>query len=123
VCGRQITPSLLAAMVTMQEVSGLLGISISMLWFLMAFVVSIPASWLWRFVPGGGQGRHLYAAASGAFLSHCAFGASANVYFMLPIVVSYAAMRFYRQKCGVVSAVFAFGYLISWLVLFQSQPF
>jgi len=105
-----------AAMVTMEEVSGFLGIGTAVLWFLIAFAASIPASWLWRFMPGV-QARHLYAAASGAILSQCAFGASSNAYFMLPILVSYAAMVFHRRKCGVISAVFAFGYLISWSVL------
>lgn len=100
-------------MITMQDVSGMLGISIPVLWFLASFVASIPASWLWRLMPGV-QARHLYAAASGAALSHCAFGASSNAYFMLPICVSYAAMVLNRRMCGVISAVFAFGYLISW---------
>jgi lysophospholipid acyltransferase len=100
-------------MTSMQDVAGALGIGVPVLWFLASFLASIPASWLWRFMPGV-QARHLYAFLSGAVLSHCAFGASSNLYFMLPILVSYAAMVFDRRNCGVISAVFAFGYLIYW---------
>jgi lysophospholipid acyltransferase len=90
-------------MITMQDVAGSLGIGVPMLWFLVSFMASIPASWLWRFMPGV-QVRNVYAAASGAVLSQCAFGASSNAYFMLPIVVTYAAMVLNRRKCGVISA-------------------
>jgi lysophospholipid acyltransferase len=106
-------------MATMEGVAESLGIGTPVLWFLIAFAASIPASWLWRFMPSV-QARHLYAAASGAVLSHAAFGASSNAYFMLPILASYGSMLFYRRKCGVISAVIAFAYLIGCHVAFMS---
>ncbi|KAG0559304.1 hypothetical protein KC19_10G095200 [Ceratodon purpureus] len=106
-------------MAFMEGVSGALGIGIPVLWFLLSFLASIPASWLWRFMPNV-QARHFYAFVSGAVLSHCAFGASSNLYFMLPILVSYATMVLNRRKCGVISAGFAFGYLIYCHVTFMS---
>uniref|UniRef100_A0A7I4F139 Uncharacterized protein n=1 Tax=Physcomitrium patens TaxID=3218 RepID=A0A7I4F139_PHYPA len=106
-------------MVTMEDVAGTLGIGVPVLWFLASFVASIPVSWLWRFAPGVAA-RHLYAAASGAFLAHCAFGYEANLYMMIPICVSYGAMMLNRRMCGVVSAIFAFGFLVYCHVMFMS---
>lgn len=109
-------------MITMKEAADAVGIGVPVLRFLLAFIASIPCSWLWRFAPSV-QARHLFAAVSGAILSYWAFGAQSNIYFLLPIFASYTAMVLDRRHCGIITFIVAFGILVFWYSLFHLELF
>lgn len=109
-------------MITMKEAADAVGIGVPVLRFLLAFIASIPCSWLWRFAPSV-QARHLYAAASGAILSYWAFGAECNILFLLPIFASYTAMILDRRHCGIVTFILAFGILVFWYYILHLKFF
>jgi hypothetical protein len=100
-------------MAGLEDVAGVLGVSVPVVRFLFCFLASIPCSWLARFTPAGAL-RNLYAAGSGALLSYYAFGAAANFLFFFPILVSYGSMLVYRRRCGVITFFIAFAFLIAW---------
>ncbi|EPS74023.1 hypothetical protein M569_00723, partial [Genlisea aurea] len=97
-----------------------IGVSVPVLRFLLCFVATIPLSFLHRFVPGGPNTRHFYAVAIGAVLSYLSFGLSSNFHFIVPILLGYAAMLFYRKHCGIITFFLAFGYLIGCHVYYMS---
>lgn len=106
--------------VEMEAMASAIGVSVPVLRFLLCFAATIPASFLWRLVPGGPPAKHVYAAASGAVLSYLSFGFSSNLHFLVPILISYASMILYRRRCGIITFVLALGYLIGWYVFFLS---
>ncbi|KAG7956715.1 hypothetical protein I3843_11G137100 [Carya illinoinensis] len=95
----------------MNSMAGAIGVSVSVLRFLLCFVATIPVSFLWRFVPGR-IGKHLYSAFSGALLSYLSFGFSSNLHFLVPMLLAYASMVLFRSRCGVITFFLGFGYLI-----------
>ncbi|XP_042505390.1 lysophospholipid acyltransferase 1-like [Macadamia integrifolia] len=95
----------------MELMASAIGVSVPVLRFLLCFVSTIPVSFLWRFVPGRIP-KHIYAAASGALLSYISFGFSSILHFLVPILIGYSSMLLYRRKCGVITFLAGFGYLI-----------
>ncbi|CAM6051897.1 unnamed protein product [Sphagnum compactum] len=106
-------------MAGLEDVAGVLGVSVPVVRFLLCFLASIPCSWLARFTPAGAL-RNLYAAGTGALLSYYAFGAEANFLFFVPILVSYGSMLVYRRRCGVITFFIAFAFLIACHMLMMS---
>ncbi|GAU46999.1 hypothetical protein TSUD_186410, partial [Trifolium subterraneum] len=96
-----------------------IGVSVAVLRFLLCFVATIPFSFLWRFVPGR-LPKHFYSAAVGVFLSYLSFGFSSNLHFLVPMVLGYASMIIYRQRCGIITFFLGFGYLIGCHVYYMS---
>ncbi|XP_061364210.1 lysophospholipid acyltransferase 1-like [Gastrolobium bilobum] len=96
-----------------------IGVSVPVLRFLLCFVATIPFSFLWRFVPGR-LPKHLYSAAVGAFLSYLSFGFSSNLHFLVPMLLGYASMLLFRQRCGILTFFLGFGYLIGCHVYYMS---
>ncbi|MCO5595718.1 hypothetical protein L7F22_049764 [Adiantum nelumboides] len=103
----------------MEELAAALGVSIPVLHFLLALLVTILCSWLWRFVPGP-RLRHLYAAFTGCFLSYYSFGWDANLHFLVPMLIGYVSMLLFRRHCGSITFVGAFGFLICCHVYYMS---
>ncbi|GAV79416.1 MBOAT domain-containing protein [Cephalotus follicularis] len=103
----------------MQSIAASIGVSVPVLRFLLCFVATIPVSFLWRLVPGR-LGKHMYSALSGAILSYLSFGFSSNLHFLVPMLLGYASMLFYRAKCGFLSFLLGFGYLIGCHVYYMS---
>ncbi|KAH9572669.1 hypothetical protein CY35_02G163900 [Sphagnum magellanicum] len=99
-------------MMTMEKVAGVFGIGAPVLRYLFGLLASIPCSWLRRYVPGA-TGRHLYAAATGALLSYCSFGATSTVYFGILMLGSYLSMLMFRRHCGIITFVHAFAILLT----------
>ncbi|KAF8412326.1 hypothetical protein HHK36_000287 [Tetracentron sinense] len=100
----------------MESMASAIGISVSVLRFLLCFVATVPVSFLCRFIPGT-LPKHLYSAASGALLSYLSFGFSSNLHFLVPMLMGYASMLLYRQRCGIITFFTGFGYLIGWSIL------
>lgn len=103
----------------MESMAAAIGVSVPVLRFLLCFVATIPVSFLWRIIPGRFP-RHLYSAASGAVLSYVSFGFSSNLHFLVPMLLAYASMVFYRPKCGIITFFLGFGYLIGCHVYYMS---
>ena len=99
----------------MESMAAAIGVSVPVLRFLLCFVVTIPVSFIHRFVPSS-FGKHLYAAISGAFLSYLSFGFSSNLHFLVPMLLGYLSMVLFRPCCGILTFLFGFGYLIGWYV-------
>ncbi|XP_024995507.1 lysophospholipid acyltransferase 1-like [Cynara cardunculus var. scolymus] len=104
----------------MKEMAYLIGVSVPVFQFLLCFVATIPVSFFHRFVPGGSTGKHLYAAFTGAVLSYLSFGLSSNMHFLVPMIISYGFMVFYRKRCGLITFLLAMGYLIGCHVYYMS---
>ncbi|KAH6818197.1 MBOAT bound O-acyl family protein [Perilla frutescens var. frutescens] len=104
----------------MDSMASAIGVSVPVLRFLLCFVVTIPVSFLHRFVPGGPTARHFYAAATGAILSYLSFGFSSNLHFIVPMLSGYASMVLCRKYCGIITFFLAFGYLIGCHVYYMS---
>lgn len=105
----------------MESMAAAIGVSVAVLRFLLCFVATIPVGFLWRAVPGGIP-KHVYAAATGAFLSYLSFGVSSNLHFLAAMSLGYGSMLASRRWCGVFTFFAAFGYLIGWyafLLLFM----
>lgn len=98
------------------SIASLIGVSVPVCRFLLCFVATIPVSFLWRVVPGR-HGKHVYAAASGVVLSYLSFGFTSNLHFLVPMLLGYLSMIFFRAKCGVITFFLGFGYLIGWYIL------
>ncbi|KAK2356011.1 Lysophosphatidylcholine acyltransferase 1 [Trifolium repens] len=96
-----------------------IGVSVAVLRFLLCFVATIPFSFFWRFIPGR-LPKHFYSAAVGVFLSYLSFGFSSNLHFLVPMVLGYASMIIYRQRCGIITFFLGFGYLIGCHVYYMS---
>lgn len=96
---------------TRRSLGAVLGVSDAVALFLFSLSTSIPASYAHRLVPTA-LGRHLYAFASGAFLTWLAYGGSnAVLQIMVPIVGAYAAMLLLRRYCGYLVFAASFAYL------------
>ncbi|KAK6130105.1 hypothetical protein DH2020_036155 [Rehmannia glutinosa] len=104
----------------MDSMASAIGVSVPVLRFLLCFAATIPVSFFHRFVPGGPTARHLYAAATGAFLSYLSFGFSSNLHFVVPMISGYASMVLCRKYCGIITFFLAFGYLIGCHVYYMS---
>ncbi|KAG6781018.1 hypothetical protein POTOM_013898 [Populus tomentosa] len=103
----------------MESMAAAIGVSVPVLRFLLCFVVTIPVSFIHRFVPSS-FGKHLYAAISGAFLSYLSFGFSSNLHFLVPMLLGYLSMVLFRPCCGILTFLFGFGYLIGCHVYYMS---
>ncbi|XP_010553491.1 PREDICTED: lysophospholipid acyltransferase 1-like [Tarenaya hassleriana] len=106
-------------LVDMDSMAAAIGVSVPVLRFLICFVATIPVSFLWRLVPSR-LGKHIYSAASGAFLSYLSFGFSSNLHFLVPMMIGYASMAIYRPKCGIITFSLGFAYLIGCHVYYMS---
>ncbi|KAI0499465.1 hypothetical protein KFK09_020368 [Dendrobium nobile] len=96
----------------MESMATAIGVSVPVLRFLLCFVATIPVSFAWRFMPGPAA-KHLYAAASGAFLSYLSFGATSNLLFIFPMTFGYTSMLLLRRYAGIFTFFAGFAYLIS----------
>ncbi|XP_043714553.1 lysophospholipid acyltransferase 1-like [Telopea speciosissima] len=103
----------------MESMASAIGVSVPVLRFLICFVATIPVSFLWRFVPGRIP-KHIYAAASGALLSYISFGFSSNLHFLVPMLIGYSSMLLYRRRCGIITFLAGFGYLIGCHLYYMS---
>ncbi|KAA3484186.1 lysophospholipid acyltransferase 1-like [Gossypium australe] len=103
----------------LETMAAAIGVSVPVLRFLLCFVATIPVSFLWRFVPGT-LPKHVYSAFSGVVLSYLSFGISSNLLFLVPMLLGYAAMLLYRPKCGIITFLLSFGYLIGCHVYYMS---
>ncbi|KAL5815364.1 hypothetical protein ACOSQ4_026005 [Xanthoceras sorbifolium] len=103
----------------MESMAAAIGVSVPVLRFLLSFVATIPVSFIWRLVPSPGA-KHAYAAASGVFLSYLSFGFSSNLHFLVPMLIGYLSMAFFRAKCGIITFFCGFGYLIACHVYYMS---
>ncbi|CAM8934756.1 unnamed protein product [Rhodiola kirilowii] len=103
----------------LESLASAIGVSVPVLRFLLCFVATIPAGLLWRIVPTQ-LGKHIYAALSGATLSYLAFGFSANLHFLVPMLLGYASMVLIRRKCGIITFFTGFGYLIGCHMYYMS---
>ncbi|GFZ02154.1 MBOAT (membrane bound O-acyl transferase) family protein [Actinidia rufa] len=106
--------------VEMEHMAMAIGVSVPVLRFLLCFVATLPVSLLCRVVPGGAPPKHLFAAASGAFLSYLSFGVSSNLHFLIPMLLGYASMALYRRRCGIITFFLGFAYLIGCHVYYMS---
>ena len=97
----------------MDSMAGAIGVSVAVLRFLLCFLATIPIGFLWRLVPGRLL-KHIYSAGTGALLSYLSFGFSSNLHFLVPMLLGYASMVFYRPRCGILTFFLGFGYLIGW---------
>ncbi|KAL7111619.1 hypothetical protein ACP275_05G100700 [Erythranthe tilingii] len=104
----------------MDSMASAIGVSVPVLRFLLCFAATIPVSFIHRLVPGGPATRHLYAAATGAYLSYLSFGFSSNLHFVVPMLLGYASMVLCRKYCGIVTFFLGFGYLIGCHVYYMS---
>ena len=117
------------AMAMMADVaSSAIGVSPPVFQFLVAFLGSIPCSYLWRFIPSSSSSsssssshigmllRHWYAALTGCYLSYLAFGPLSVIHFIPPMLFGYASMAFARPYAGLITFLTAFAFLIAWLV-------
>ncbi|KAG6557172.1 hypothetical protein Mapa_001099 [Marchantia paleacea] len=103
----------------MEAAAAALGVSVPVLRFVVCFALTLPCSYLWRFVMGTNN-RHTYSALTGAVLSYYSFGVTSNLHFALPICVSYLSMVLYRRRCGVITFFAAFAFLIFCHVIYMS---
>ncbi|XP_071723550.1 LOW QUALITY PROTEIN: lysophospholipid acyltransferase 1-like [Rutidosis leptorrhynchoides] len=103
----------------MVSMAAAISVSVPVLRFLLCFVATIPVSYLWRFVPGK-LGKNLYAAGSGVILSYLSFGFASNLHFLVPMLSGYASMMLFRAKCGIITFILGFGYLIGCHVYYMS---
>ncbi|KAL3692823.1 hypothetical protein R1sor_006474 [Riccia sorocarpa] len=103
----------------MDAAAAALGVSVPVLRFVICFALTLPAGFLWRFVEGVNN-RHLYSALTGAVLSYYSFGVTSNLHFAVPILLSYLSMVFYRRRCGLITFIGAFTFLISCHVIYMS---
>jgi lysophospholipid acyltransferase len=103
----------------MNSMAASIGVSVAVLRFLLCFVATIPISFLWRFIPSR-LGKHIYSAASGAFLSYLSFGFSSNLHFLVPMTIGYASMAIYRPLSGFITFFLGFAYLIGCHVFYMS---
>lgn len=99
----------------MDSMATSIGLSVPVLRFLICFAATIPVSFFWRFIPGS-TAKHVYSAGSGVLLSYLSFGFSSNLHFLVPMLLGYASMVFYRSRCGILTFFIGFGYLIGWYV-------
>ncbi|XAR55034.1 1-acylglycerophosphocholine O-acyltransferase [Bertholletia excelsa] len=104
----------------MEAIAMATGLSVPVLRFLVALLSTMPAGLLWRVVPGGPAGKHLFSAASGVFLSYVSFGFSSNLHFLVTMLIGYASMALYRRRCGLITFFLGFGYLIGCHVYYMS---
>ncbi|PSS09786.1 Lysophospholipid acyltransferase [Actinidia chinensis var. chinensis] len=104
----------------MEHMAMAIGVSVPVLRFILCFVATLPVSLLCRVVPGGAPPKHLFAAASGAFLSYLSFGVSSNLHFLIPMLLGYASMALYRRRCGIITFFLGFAYLIGCHVYYMS---
>lgn len=103
----------------MESMATAIGVSVPVLRFLLCFVATIPVSFAWRFMPGPAA-KHLYAAASGAFLSYLSFGATSNLLFIFPMTFGYTSMLLFRRYAGIFTFFAGFSYLIACHVYYMS---
>ncbi|KAJ6388721.1 hypothetical protein OIU77_027141 [Salix suchowensis] len=103
----------------MESMADAIGVSVPVLRFLLCFVVTIPVSFIHRFVPSS-FGKHFYSAISGAFLSYLSFGFSSNLHFLVPMLLGYLSMVLFRPFCGILTFLFGFGYLIGCHMYYMS---
>ncbi|XP_052171097.1 lysophospholipid acyltransferase 1-like [Diospyros lotus] len=104
----------------MEPLAAAIGVSLPVLRFLFCFLATLPVSLIWHLVPGGPPAKHLYAAASGAFLSYLSFGVSSNLHFLILMLLGYASMLLFRPRCGIISFFLTFVYLIGCHVYYMS---
>ncbi|KAL2634990.1 hypothetical protein R1flu_006469 [Riccia fluitans] len=103
----------------MEAAADALGVSVPVLRFVICFALTVPVSFVWRFVEGASN-RHLYSALTGAVLSYYSFGVTSNLHFAVSIILSYLSMIFFRRRCGVITFIGAFGFLITCHVYYMS---
>ena len=97
----------------MSSMADALGLSVSVLTFLLCYVATIPISLFWRFIPRTFP-KHIYSSLTGIVLCYLSFGVSSNLHFLISILIGYVSMLVYRPKCGLITFFAAFGYLIGW---------
>lgn len=100
----------------LSSMASAIGVSVPVLRFLLCFIATIPVSYFRQLIPGGPPVKHLYAATSGIILSYLSFGFTSNIHFLVPMFIGYASMLLFRRQCGLITFVFALGYLIAWYV-------
>ncbi|CAM6088659.1 unnamed protein product [Calypogeia fissa] len=105
----------------LQRMADGLGLSVQVVQFLVFFLATMPVSWGWRLVPKGApRARHWYAAVTGMVVSHLALPPGSDLLLLAPVAMSYASMLLWRRRCGEITFVFAFGFLLGCHIYFMS---
>jgi len=90
------------------ETTGLPTESVLMVLF---FFLALPIGYVHRYVPTA-TGKHLYAFGTGLGMQYACFEKDTwNI--VMPCVVVYAFMILWRRRCGLLTWIFAFSFLIS----------
>ncbi|DBA91841.1 TPA: hypothetical protein ACH3X1_015978 [Trebouxia sp. C0004] len=93
------------------DLSAIVGLTISEFRFAVSFFLSVFISWCWRFVPTS-QGRHLYAVVTGFCLIYYPFG-NGCFHALVPSTLTYAIMRYMRPQAASLAWFINFCYLIA----------
>ncbi|CAI5477058.1 unnamed protein product [Closterium sp. Yama58-4] len=88
--------------------------------FLLASFAFVPIAWLHRFISSPSL-RHLYCTVTGLLLSAFVFGWTADAHFFVCMLYSMAVMRLFRRKCGVLTFLGTFAYLIGCHVIMRTH--
>lgn len=87
------------------------GFTITMFRFVIAFLMSVPVSIVFRWFPKTVTGRHLYAIVTGFLLIYYPFGAGC-FHAIVTSTVVYIFMVLFPKQCGTLAWSFSFPYLI-----------
>ncbi|KAA6421295.1 MAG: membrane bound O-acyl transferase family [Trebouxia sp. A1-2] len=93
------------------DLSAIIGLTVSEFRFAISFFLSVFISWCWRFVPTS-QGRHIYAVVTGFCLIYYPFG-NGCFHALVPSTLTYAIMRYMRPQAASLAWLINFCYLIA----------
>ncbi|GJP45350.1 hypothetical protein CLOM_g4749 [Closterium sp. NIES-68] len=96
-----------------------LGITPTTLISLVSPLLSIPCCLLLRATPST-SARHVLGALSGLLLALSAFGPTIWVHYAVLLAFAYSAMCLYRRRCGIITLLGTFAYLIVCHVAYDS---
>lgn len=88
-----------------------LGFTITMFRFVIAFLMSVPVSMIFKRFPRTVTGRHVYAIVTGFLLIYYPFGAGC-FHALVTSTVVYLCMILFPTQCGTLAWFFSFPYLI-----------
>ncbi len=88
-----------------------IGFTITMFRFVIAFLLSIPVSIVFKRFPKTVTGRHVYAIVTGFLLIYYPFGAGC-FHALVTSTVVYLFMTLFPAQCGTLAWFFSFPYLI-----------
>ncbi|CAI5983297.1 unnamed protein product [Closterium sp. NIES-65] len=96
-----------------------LGITPTTLISLVSPLLSIPCCLLLRATPST-SARHAIGALTGLFLALSAFGPTIWAHYAVLLTFAYSAMCLFRKRCGIITLLGTFAYLIVCHVVYDS---